>query len=55
MTPSQALTYAIDWLRAFPTLPTSAPHVREERAEAVRVLVEMAKEHVTDAYKMEGK
>lgn len=37
---SEALTYAVDWLRAFPALPTSAPHVQAERAEVVRLLSE---------------
>lgn len=38
MTDAEALRYAIDWLRAFPALPTAAPHVREERRAAVERL-----------------
>lgn len=35
MTEAEALQYAIDWLRAFPVLPCSAPGLREERAACV--------------------
>ncbi len=38
----EALQYAIDWLRAFPVLPTQAAHVREERAAVVAQLEVMA-------------
>lgn len=41
MTPSEALTYAIDWLRAFPALPTAKLGYAEERAEVIRVLSAM--------------
>lgn len=40
MTRPEAIHYAIDWLRAFPALPTAAPHVQAERHEAVRLLSE---------------
>jgi hypothetical protein len=40
-TEAEALRYAIDWLRAFPALPSAAPHVREERAAVVERLEAM--------------
>ena len=39
-----ALECAIDWLRAFPVLPTSAPHVKGERADCVAQLIGMKRE-----------
>lgn len=35
MTETEALQYAIDWLRAFPALPTAAPGYADRRAAAV--------------------
>lgn len=48
MTDAEALQYAIDWLRAFPVLPTQAKHVQAERAECVRILDRMRKEAARD-------
>lgn len=44
MTESEALRHAVDWLRAFPALPTAAPGYAERRAAAVETLAEMLAE-----------
>jgi hypothetical protein len=40
-TEAEAFRYAIDWLRAFPALPTTAPEYQEERRQVVAKLEEM--------------
>ena len=49
MTDAEALQYAIDWLRAFPILPCSAPGLREERAACVARLDALRKRCEQDA------
>lgn len=44
MNDTEALQYAIDWLRAFPALPTAAPDYRERRALVVAQLERMRAE-----------
>ena len=44
MTDAEALRYALDWLRAFPALPTATSTYREERAAVVERLDAMLRD-----------